>query len=267
VKNLPRISLVTPSCNQAAFLDQAIESVLSQEYPDLEYQVLDGGSTDGSAGIIRKHANRLYRFRSEPDGGQAAALAEGFRNSTGEVLGWLNSDDYLEPGSLLTVGSAFAEHPEVDLVYGDVRMVGPSGARLYVAHLVLDLKVLAYESPFVAQPAMYWRRATYQRAGGIDASYRFAMDFDLVLRMLLQGARPLKLRRVLANFRVHPASKTGTQQAVCDQELERARAAHGLEQGGTLARAFRRWGVRAMRFGRDPRCIWSAIESRLRPLR
>jgi glycosyltransferase involved in cell wall biosynthesis len=263
---LPRISLVTPSYNQAAYLEQAIESVLSQGYPDLEYQVLDGGSSDASAEIIRRHAGRLHRWRSASDQGQAATLAEGFAQATGEVLGWLNSDDYLEPGTLQAIGEAFAANPDADIVYGDLRTVDQGGRRLFHSHLVLDLRILAVESPYVAQQAMFWRRSIYQRAGGIDPSYRFAMDFDLVVRMLLAGARSLKLRRVLANFRLHPESKSSHLLAVCDAEVERTRARHGLGRGGPVSRTIRRWGARTMRFARDPRGIWSAIESRVRPI-
>src|SRR6266849_8649816 len=117
---LPRLSIVTPSYNQGGYLGQTIESVLSQDYPDLEYIVLDGGSRDGSVEIIRKVEPRLAYWRSSPDGGQTAALREGFERATGEVLGWLNSDDWLEPGALRTVGESFAAHPEVDIVHGDL---------------------------------------------------------------------------------------------------------------------------------------------------
>src|SRR4051812_2731181 len=109
----PRISLVTPSFNQASYLGQAIDSVVSQRYPDLEYQVLDGGSTDGSREVIEKHAQALSFWRSSADGGQSAALREGFERATGEIVGWLNSDDYLEPGALQAVGEEFQRRPDV----------------------------------------------------------------------------------------------------------------------------------------------------------
>jgi len=262
--SLPRISIVTPSYNQAAYLERAIGSVLDQNYPALEYLVLDGGSTDGSAEIIRRHAARLAFSRSSPDGGQAAAIGEGFSRASGEILAWLNSDDYFEPGALHAVGEAFAREPDADIVYGDLRWVDDRGARLFTAHLVLDLRVLAYESPYVAQPAMFWRRSIYQKAGGLDPAYRFAMDFDLVVRMLLAGARPRKLRRVLTNFRVHEAAKSSTLREVCDAEVARTIERHGLASGGKAAREAKKWLARGYRFLRDPRCIVSALESRLR---
>lgn len=260
---LPRITIVTPSFNQAPFLEQALRSVLDQGYTDLEYLVLDGGSTDGSVELIRRHASRLAFWRSEKDGGQSAALREGFARATGEVLAWLNSDDWYEPGALRAVGEAFARDPAADLVYGSMRHVDPAGRRLFDAPMVLDLRVLAWESEFVGQPAMFWRRELYERAGGLDPSFHFAMDFDLVVRMLLAGARPIKLPQVLACFREHPASKTMSIGAVGQAEVARVRAREGWS-GGAAARLAKRWAMRCWRFAQDPRCIAAAVERRLR---
>lgn len=262
--SLPRISIVTPSFNQALYLEEAMDSVLSQAYPSLDYQVLDGGSTDGSAEIIRKRESQLSRWRCEKDAGQSAALQEGFVHATGDVLGWLNSDDVLEPGALATVGEAFAAHPEVDLVYGDLRFIDQGGRRLFDTHLVLKLGILAYESPYVGQPAMFWRRSLYERVGGLDPSFRFAMDFDLLIRMVMGGARSLKIRRRLARFRLHPSSKTCTLRALCDAEVARTLQMHGLAQESKAAVFAKRWAFRALRFASDPRCLLSAVESRLR---
>ena len=260
---LPRITVVTPSYNQAAFLEQTLLSVLDQGYPDLEYLVLDGGSTDGSVELIRRHGSRLSFWRSEKDGGQAAAIGEGFARATGEVLAWLNSDDYYQPGALLAVGEAFARAPATDLVYGTMRHVSADGRRLFDAHMVLDWRILAWESEFVGQPAMFWRRGLYQRAGGVDPAFRFAMDFDLLVRMLRAGARPAKLRQVLACFREHAASKTTTLGEVARDEVARVRAREGWSGGALPALLARRWALRGWRFARDPRCVASAIEQRI----
>ena len=264
---LPRISIVTPSFNQASFLEEAMESVLSQGYPSLDYQVLDGGSTDGSAELIRQRAPRLSHWRSGRDAGQSAALREGFARATGDVLGWINSDDALEPGALSAVGEAFARHPEADIVHGDLRFIDRAGRRLFDGHVVLGLGILAYDAPYVGQPAMFWRRSIYEKVGGLDPAYRFAMDFDLVIRMLAAGARGLKLRRGLARFRLHPAAKTSTLQATCDAEVARTLQAHGLAQEAPAVVFAKRWTFRALRFARDPRCVVSAVESRLRTRR
>ncbi len=260
----PRITVVTPSYNQAAFVERTLASVLSQEYPDLEYLVLDGGSTDGSAEIIRRHADRLAWFRSERDGGQAAAIGEGFARSTGEVLCWINSDDTLAPGALSRVGRLFAERPDVDLITGGLRTVDAGDRRLFTSWAALDLRTLTYESAFVSQPSTFWRRAIYQKAGGIDASYRFAMDFDLFVRMLLEGARVLKVRQVLANYRVHPESKSSNLQEISAEEVARTITRHGLARGSHRARMLRKYAYRALRFARDPLLLISAIECRLR---
>ena len=244
-----------------------MESVLSQGYPALDYQVLDGGSTDGSRELIERRAPRLSYFRCERDAGQAAALREGFARADGDVFAWLNSDDALEPGALRAVGEAFAAHPEVDLVHGDLRFVDQAGRRLFDGHVVLGLGILAYDAPYVGQPALFWRRSIYQRVGGLDPAYRFAMDYDLLVRMLAAGARGLKLRRGLARFRLHPGAKTSNLQSTCDAEVARVLRTQGLAQEGPAIVFAKRWGYRALRFARDPRCVVSAVESRLRTRR
>ena len=260
----PRISVVTPSFNQAQFLERTLTSVLAQGYPDLEYLVLDGGSTDGSAGIIQRYADRLAFWRSARDAGQSAALREGFDRATGEVLCWINSDDTLEPGALARVGRIFAARPEVDLIHGGLRTVDAQDRRLYTQWAALDLGTLAYESPFVSQPANFWRRAIYQKAGGVDPSYRFAMDYDLTVRMLLAGAKTLKVRPVLANYRVHPATKSSTLGVVCAEEVARTIERHGLARGSHRARTLKKHAYRALRLARDPLLVWAALECRLR---
>ena len=261
---LPRLTVVTPSYNQARFLERTLISVLSQGYPDLEYIVLDGGSTDGSVEILERHADRLAFWRSGPDGGQAAALREGFARATGEVLCWINSDDTLEPGALARVSKIFAERPEVDLVYGGLRTIDANDRRLFTQWAAIDLGTLVYESAFTSQPSSFWRRAIYLKAGGVDASYRFAMDYDLLIRMLLAGARPLKIRPVLANYRIHPATKSSSLQEVSAEEVARTIARHGLARGSIASRTLRKYAYRALRFARDPLLVFSAIECRLR---
>ena len=260
---LPRITIVTPSYNQAAFLERTLTSVLDQGYPDLEYLVLDGGSTDGSVALIERYAGRLAWWRSGKDAGQAAAIREGFARATGDVLAWLNSDDWYEPGALLAVGEAFARGG-AEIVHGDVRFVDSAGRRLWDAPMVLDERILAYESEYPAQPALFWTLALYEKAGGLDPSFRFAMDFDLLVRLLRAGGRGRKLWRPLANFRLHAESKTTTIAAVGEEEVRRVRARYGWDRGPAALQSARRWSARLSRFARDPRCIRTALESRLR---
>ena len=154
---LPRITVVTPSYNQGRFVRETLESVLGQEYPALEYIVMDGGSTDESPSIIEGYSKRLAHWQSAKDRGQADAIKSGFSRATGEVLGWLNSDDTLAPGTLVAVGASFAAHPEVDLVYGDIALVDAAGGPLYTARPRLRWQTLAYENAFVPQQSMSHR--------------------------------------------------------------------------------------------------------------
>jgi glycosyltransferase involved in cell wall biosynthesis len=259
---LPRISIVTPSFNQAPFLEETILSITSQGYPNLEYIVMDGGSTDGSVEIIRKHRDRIAFWRSERDAGQSDALRRGFQRATGEIFAYLNSDDTLEPGALKIVGEYMASHPEVDLLYGDMNFIDASGRYLYTAYPWLDLRVLVYENPFVPQQAMFWRKDLYDRTAGINPALLFAMDYELTLKFLLAGARVAKVRRVLANFRVHPEAKSSTIRDVMQTERNEILSRLYPTGEGKLARILKLIGYRCLRFCREPGSFLSAIRSR-----
>jgi glycosyltransferase involved in cell wall biosynthesis len=211
---LPRISIITPSYNQAQFIEQTINSVLDQYYPDLEYIVMDGGSTDGTLDILHKYDGRLTWF-SEIDRGQSDAINKGLVKATGDVIAFLNSDDLYEPGALLAVGNYFARHPEVSWLTGWCRTVDSRGKeirkistfykqfwlllRSYTALLVLD---------YISQPATFWRREVLEKVGNFDETLQFAMDYDYSLRVG-RHYKLFVLPRYLARFRVHPASKAG----------------------------------------------------------
>jgi glycosyltransferase involved in cell wall biosynthesis len=263
---LPKISVVTPSFNQAHFLEETIQSVLSQGYPDLEYIVMDGGSTDGSKEIIRKFADRLADWKSAKDGGQAEAIRDGFARATGEILCWLNSDDTLASGTLKMVGEFFAAHPDVDLVYGDLNLVDAEGKRLYTARPLLRLGILVYENAFIPQQAMFWRRSLYERVGGLDPSLDFAMDFDLVIRFLLAGARVRKLQGILANYRWHPAAKSSTIRDVLEKEINELIFRHlpAAAAEPSWQRFLKKMYFRGMRYSLEPRSLASALMSRIR---
>jgi glycosyltransferase involved in cell wall biosynthesis len=259
---MPRISIVTPSYNQAVFLEETIVSILSQRYPNLEYIVMDGGSTDCSVEIIQKHSAGIAYWVSEPDAGQADAIRKGFARATGEILGWLNSDDTLAPGTLRRVGEFFLAHPDVDITYGNMYLVDSSGRRLYTAYPLLDLRILVYENRFIPQQAMFWRRELYERVGGVNPELRFAMDFELAVRFLRAGARVAKIHKPLANFRFHPDAKSST-----------IRHVGVVEARDVLARFFPgpepMWKVylkkviyRGWRFLKEPRSLLSAVQSR-----
>lgn len=210
--NLPSISIVTPSFQQAPFVGRALDSVLGQNYPKLEYFVQDGGSTDGTTEVLRLYADRLAGWASQKDGGQSQAINLGFARASGDIMAWLNSDDLLLPGALHRVGEFFAQHPDVDVVYGHRILIDEEdreiGRWVLPAH---DDEVLSW-ADFIPQETLFWRRSIWEKAGGrIDESFRFAMDWDLLQRFRSAGARMVRLPDFLGAFRIHGAQKTSAQ--------------------------------------------------------
>jgi glycosyltransferase involved in cell wall biosynthesis len=208
---LPLISVVTPSYNQAQFLDDTLRSVASQDYPRTEHIVIDGGSTDGSVEIIRRHAPQLRHWVSEPDRGQSHAINKGLAMATGDVLGWLNSDDTYLPGALKEVGEVFARHPDVDLVYGDYVYTDAGGRPMRRRHVFASM---SYESllyhDYLGQPAVFFRRSLFEKVGPLDESLHYCLDWDLFLRMW-RVCRPRHVPRVLATYRLDHAAKSNAE--------------------------------------------------------
>ena len=214
---MPKITIVTPSFNQGRFLESTMRSVLDQGYPHLEYMVMDGGSTDGSVDVIRRYADRLAYWQSSPDGGQAAAILQGFQRATGDILAWVNSDDLLLPGCLQAVGEFFLRHPLEQCVVGGCLIIDACGKpvlnrlgmpRVNPGHRLTFRQLLVGGYGF-HQPATFWRRQAFFEVGGLDTALRFCMDMDLYLR--LARRRPLaRMSDILACFRQHQASKTST---------------------------------------------------------
>jgi glycosyltransferase involved in cell wall biosynthesis len=179
----PKISLVTPSFNQVRYVEETMRSVLDQGYPNLEYIVMDGGSTDGSADVIGRYSDRLAHWVSEPDDGQTDALIRGFRRATGEIMGWLCSDDILEPGSLFEVARAFTENPDWQVLYGDASWIDAEGRPLRrQKEIDFSRFVFMYDYNYLPQPSTFWRRGIYEKVGGLDPSFDLAMDADLWAR-------------------------------------------------------------------------------------
>lgn len=206
----PKLTIVTPSFQQARYLPETMQSVLGQGLP-VEYVVQDGGSTDGSVDFIRAAATQLHAWASTPDGGQADAIARGFARTSGhpdDVMAWINSDDYYTPGALAYVAAYFARHPETDVIYGH-RIVVDEQSR-EIARWFLprhDAEVLRLND-FVPQETLFWRRRIWDRVGGLDTSFQFAIDWDLLLRFQSAGARIIRVPYFLACFRAHAAQKT-----------------------------------------------------------
>jgi len=204
----PTISIVTPSYQQAEFLERTLRSVLDQHYPALEYVVQDGGSRDGSQAILERYAPRLARWESRPDRGQAHAVQLGFADATGEIMAYLNSDDLLLPGSLAAAAAYFARHPDVDVVYGHRVIVdaydGEVGRWVLPPH---DSDILRY-ADYVPQETLFWRRRLWDKVGGVDPRFQFALDWDLLLRFQAAGAKFARMDRFLGAFRIHRRQKT-----------------------------------------------------------
>lgn len=183
----PLVSIVTPSYNQAAFLEQTIRSVLEQDYPNIEYLIADGGSSDGSIEIIKKYAGKLAWWVSEKDKGQADGINKGFARAKGEFIGWVNSDDYYQPGAISAAVAALQANPDVAFVYGDVQVVDKDGRILNNLHYgnwsLADLMTFH----IIGQPAVFMRRSALEAAGYLDLSYQFMLDHQLWLRVGLQG--------------------------------------------------------------------------------
>jgi len=202
----PPITVVTPSFNQGKFIGETIESVLGQGYPNLEYIVVDGGSTDGTQDILRRYDGRL-RWVSERDRGQADAVNKGVAMGHGEIIGWLNSDDTYAPGALERAGRVFAAGADVAVVYGDADHVLEDGARYgRYPTAAFDYRRLA-ETCFICQPAAFIRRRAFDAVGGVDVDLRFCMDYDLWIRLGRQH-RFVYLGEVLAQSRLHDSAKT-----------------------------------------------------------
>ena len=211
-EQLPLISIVTPSHNQAQFLEESILSVLDQGYPKLEYMVIDGGSTDGSVDIIRKYEDSLACWVSEPDRGQAHALNKGFAGATGDLLGWLNSDDVYLPGALLTVGQAYCEHPDGCIAGPVINFDVRSGEERVIPQLTITFETMVKfweQQCSWHQPGFFFPAKAYEAVGGLDESLVCAMDNDLLCR-LLQHCPVAYVDQSLARFRLHDSSKTST---------------------------------------------------------
>ena len=206
---LPKITIVTPSFNQGKFIERTIKSVLSQNYPNLEYIVVDGGSTDETLDILKKYEKHL-RWISEQDTGQSEAINKGFRMATGEIVAWLNSDDTYLPNALKTVGQYFAGHPDVMMVYGEGYIIDENDnrkRRFPFTEPKFDLWKLIYYSDYILQQATFFRRSTFETIALLNEDLHYGMDWDLFIRI---GKRfPVEyIPEYLACIREHGEAKT-----------------------------------------------------------
>lgn len=217
---LPLVSIVTPSLNQGRFLRRAIDSVLSQDYPRIEYLVYDGGSSDESVSILQSYGGRFF-WRSGPgsDAGQSDAVNQGFRRAKGDILGWLNSDDALLPGAVAAAVRHFQAHPDWDLIYGNARFIDENDRVLGdYPTAAFDFQRLL-QSCCICQPAAFWRRSVLERIGPLDPSLHYAMDYDYWMRLDRAGGKLVHVPEFLAFSRVHAATKTVSARVQCYREI------------------------------------------------
>jgi glycosyltransferase involved in cell wall biosynthesis len=261
-----KFSIVTISFNQRQYLEEALRSVLEQDYPGIEYIVVDPGSTDGSRELIESHRDRLAQVIFEPDRGAAEGLNKGFAHASGDVFAFLNSDDVLLPGAVRTVAQAFAQSPECDIVMGNGYTIDSGGERIRrIRAAGFTLHRYFYGGATWLQQATFFRQKAFRSAGGFNVNNRSCWDGELVVDMIRQGARVKYLDRDLAHFRIHPKSITGSKR---HHEMMRADAERMFSaswgRGWTVLDTIRVYLFRMERILTHPGAAESAIRSRLR---
>ena len=216
----PLVSIITPSFNQARYLEVTIESVLSQDYPHIEYIVIDGASTDSSVEIIKKYENRLAYWVSEKDNGQADAINKGLALAKSDIVAWLNSDDYYLPNAISAAVKAFEENPDAVMVYGDILAVDEWGHTINL----LKYQQLSKEDllcfQIIGQPAVFFRREVYEKSGGLDTTFHFLLDHHLWIRIAQHG-RILHVPQTWAAARYHAEAKNRAKAAEFGREAFR----------------------------------------------
>jgi glycosyltransferase involved in cell wall biosynthesis len=214
MKHSPLISVVTPSFNQAHFIRDALASVQYQNYKDFEHLVIDGMSTDGTLDILRNLSGNTMQknpiWISEPDTGQSEALNKGFHRAKGEIIGWLNSDDRYRPDCFGHVAKAFEDNPEIDIVYGDYRTINDIGEPLQIRReIAFSAFILQYHRIlYIPTTATFFRRRVFEDNNWLNENLQYAMDLEFFIRLSERGYRFMHIPKILADFRLHPSSKT-----------------------------------------------------------
>lgn len=207
----PKISIITPSYNQGKFIEETIRSVLLQDYPNLEYIIIDGGSTDNSVEIIKKYEKWLSYWVSEPDNGQADAIYRGFEIASGDIIAYINSDDFYYPGAIKKVAERFASNPSFRWLTGRTVFVDEfdNPTKNQPRYLPINLFTMTYFGNFVMQPSTFWKRELFFSVGGFDKNLRFSFDYELFMKFL-EIQKPCWLNDDIAAFRIHSMSKSST---------------------------------------------------------
>jgi glycosyltransferase involved in cell wall biosynthesis len=253
----PRVTVVTPSYNQGDFLEETIRSVLLQGYANLEYIVMDGGSTDISADILARYGKYLAHWTSAKDGGASDAIAKGFERGTGSVFAWLNSDDLYLPGTLHHLVDGL-RNTAADVAYGDTYWIDKH-SRILVERRQTPFSRIAYlyGGSDLQQPSMIWTEDIYRRAGGLDSTFQCAFDMDLFARFISNGAKFKHIRRFVACARLQEAQKSVVLSEACREETNIIRNRHNPVPVRSVA------GVLLRNFGRMQRLAWYVFQGDL----
>jgi len=207
---LPKISIITPSYNQGQFLEETISSVLAQEYPNLEYIIIDGGSTDNSVSVIKKYESKISYWISEKDSGQSEAINKGFKRASGEIVSWLCSDDIYLPGTLHKAADHFAGHPDAVMIHGKSVLFDEIGKENTIGADPENLALRYFTVIPFPQPSSFFRKKLLDEQGLLREDLHFAMDYDLLIRAAL-GYSIIPVEDIFSKYRLHKDSKTSSQ--------------------------------------------------------
>lgn len=249
LSDLPKVSIVTPSYNQAQYLEATIQSVLAQDYPNIEYIIVDGASKDNSVEIIRKYEGHLAWWVSEKDKGHADALNKGFSHASGEILAWLNSDDVYHPGAVSEAVDFLKKHPEVGMVYADANLTDDTGQVIgRFPSKQTDYRSMLRGSVHIPQATTFWRADLWKQVGPLDLSLFFAFDYDLWVR-LAKVSEVRYVPRLWADFRLHNEGKSVINDDRCYPDMLRV---YQRETGGGFSWLRLRFAARRLLYAWIP---------------
>jgi glycosyltransferase involved in cell wall biosynthesis len=239
-----KVSIVTPSYNQGQYLERTIHSVVEQDYPDVQYIIVDGGSSDNSLEIIKHNKKQVDRWVSEPDQGQTDAINKGFAMAKGEILAWLNSDDTYQPGAISHAVRVLQQHPEIGGVYADADFIDEQDRRIgRFPATQTNYRKLRNGYVHIPQQTFFFRAELWRKVGPLDPSFNFAMDYDLWVRLTKLAPVLYVPGQIWANFRLHPHSKTILSDVECWPEMLRV---HYREGGSRISPIVVKYQIRKL---------------------